>query len=139
MLDQVKGWPERCLIGEDQMLAAKALLGGWTVAYVADALVEHSHGYTLKQEFQRYFEMGVCYSQARELFETFPSAAGEGRRYVQSELFYLLRHTPYKLPEAWLRTGLKLAGYNLGLRERALPVQLKQKFTMYPLYFAKAT
>jgi rhamnosyltransferase len=136
-LDQVNGWPERCLIGEDQMLAAKALLAGWSVAYVADALVEHSHGYTVKKEFQRYFEMGVCYSQASDLFSEFPSAAGEGKWYVLSEVRYLMKEAPWRLPEAALRTATKLLAYNLGKHEASLPARWKQRMTMYPLYFTE--
>jgi rhamnosyltransferase len=134
-LDQIGGFPHRCLIGEDQIVAAHALLAGWSVVYASDAIVEHSHGYTMAQEFQRYFENGVNHGQYKTLFDSFMSPSGEGRRYVLSELRYLLRHAPHRIPEAGLRTVLKLTAYHLGRHESLLPVTMKRKFTMYPLFF----
>ncbi|VCW13919.1 hypothetical protein BANRA_01245 [Escherichia coli] len=38
---------------------AKAILAGYKVAYVADAVVKHSHNYSPIDEFKRYFDIGV--------------------------------------------------------------------------------
>jgi rhamnosyltransferase len=135
--DRIGGYPHRCLIGEDQVVAARALLAGYAVAYVSDALVEHSHGYTFKQEFQRLFENGYNHGQFKDLFAAFQSASSEGKRYVLSELRYLLRHAPWRLPEAALRTALKLTAYHLGRHETMLSTKVKRKLTMYPLFFDK--
>jgi rhamnosyltransferase len=68
------------------------------------------------------------------LFAAFQSASSEGKRYVLSELRYLLRRAPLRLPEAALRTALKLIAYNLGLPETMLSNNVKRKLTMHPLF-----
>ncbi|MHB8117027.1 MAG: glycosyltransferase [Acidithiobacillus ferrivorans] len=45
----VGGFPSKLILGEDMVVAARMLLAGWSVAYVADAQVYHSHGYTVLQ------------------------------------------------------------------------------------------
>lgn len=58
-IQQVEGFPTNTILSEDMYVAAKMLMQGWKVAYVADAVVYHSHDYTVFQEFKRYFDIGV--------------------------------------------------------------------------------
>ena len=58
-LDEVGGFPE-VLIGEDTVVVAKMLRRGHKIAYVAEAVVHHSHDYTLWKEFQRHFDTGLA-------------------------------------------------------------------------------
>lgn len=39
-------------------MAARMIQAGYKIAYCAEASVRHSHNYTPKQEFQRYFDTG---------------------------------------------------------------------------------
>jgi rhamnosyltransferase len=135
-LESIGGFPEDVIFGEDQVGAAHALLDGWTVAYAADAIVKHSHQYSLLAEFRRYFDIGVAHQQNRQLFEMFSNLSGEGRRFVISELKYLLRYAPQQIPEAAVRTSLKLLAYKLGRGEARLPRFLKQRLAMHPDFFA---
>jgi rhamnosyltransferase len=107
-------------------VGARMLLRGWKLAYCAESRVRHSHGYTLAQEFRRYFDIGVFNARQAWIRQHFGGASGEGRRFVLSEWGYLLRHCAWRLPESCIRTALKLAGFNLGLRERWLPLWLKR-------------
>jgi len=54
-------WPfrEDLVMSEDQQWAKDALLGGFELHYVPDACVFHSHRYTVKQVFRRYFDSGA--------------------------------------------------------------------------------
>ena len=136
-LEQIGGFPEHIIQGEDQVAAAIALLAGWTVVYAGGAEVEHSHGYSLLAEFRRYFDIGVCDRINQSLFAPFGTANGAGRRFVASELRYLLRHAPSRIPEAEIRTFLKLLGYHLGQRHTMLPLLVKRHLAMNPMFYAR--
>jgi rhamnosyltransferase len=114
-LQVIGGFPSDVIMAEDAIVAGKLLLAGWKTAYVAEAQVYHSHGFSVAQEFRRYFDTGVYHRQARWLREQFGNAGGEGGKFVRSELSYLARRKPALLPMAILRTFSKALGYNLGL------------------------
>jgi rhamnosyltransferase len=124
------------IMGEDVMAAACALLSGWEVAYAADATVQHSHDYTLAAEFRRYFDIGVSHRLGQPLLRHFDQPTGEGRRFVVSELAYLSRVAPQQIPEALLRTSLKLVGYKLGRYEELIPHAMKRRLAMHPSFFS---
>ena len=113
-LEAVGGFPVNTIFGEDTITAARLLLAGWDIAYVADAPVYHSHSYTVRQDFRRYFDIGVLHSRESWLLKEFGGAGGEGRRFIASELDFLWRNQKAQIPSAMLRTLAKLAGYRLG-------------------------
>lgn len=119
-LAEVGGFPRNVILSEDAIVTAKMLLMGWKTAYVAEALVHHSHEFTILQEFRRYFDIGVAHSRERWLSDLFGKPRGEGQRFVVSELKYLFRHSPGLVPQALLRNFAKGIGYKLGLREESL-------------------
>jgi rhamnosyltransferase len=130
-LDDVGGFPSNTIFGEDTVTAARLLLNGWKIAYVADACAYHSHQYSIWQEFKRYFDIGVLHSREPWLVHEFGNTAGEGRRFVTSELRYLWRESFSLLPSAMLRTLAKLSGYRLGMREASLSVAMKRRLSMH--------
>ncbi|MFG6668623.1 glycosyltransferase [Halomonas sp. HNIBRBA4712] len=125
------GFPEGTILSEDMIAGARLLQQGWKLAYCAESCVYHSHNYSLTQEFKRYFDIGVLHHREGWLLGWLGKAEGEGGRFVRSEIKYLLRHAPWRLPEAGLRTLLKYAGYRLGKAERRLPVSLKRRLSMH--------
>ncbi|HZQ42561.1 MAG TPA: glycosyltransferase family 2 protein [Acidobacteriaceae bacterium] len=127
----VGGFPPHVIFGEDTVTAAHLLMAGSKIAYVADASVRHSHPYTWSQEFSRYFDIGVLHSRERWLHESFGGTGGEGKRFVVSEISYLRREDPLRIPSALIRTGLKLLGYKLGRSEKNLPLGMKRRLSMH--------
>ena len=125
------GFPKNVIFGEDTVTAARLLLSGWKIAYVAEAQVYHSHSYTWKQEFKRYFDIGVLHARERWLLQEFGSAGGEGGRFVRSELRYLWPRHWWLIPSALIRTALKLVGYRLGRIENRLSLALKRRLSMH--------
>lgn len=125
-LQEVGGFPERAIVGEDVVVAAKLLKAGWKIAYVADACVYHSHDLTPLQEMQRYFDVGVFHARESWILREFGEPEGEGLRFLRSELKYLWEHAPWLIPESFLRAGLKYVGYRMGRAERFLPLWLKR-------------
>jgi len=61
-LTALGGFPRRCKSGEDCVVAAKVLTGGWAVAYAADAPVWHSHSLTWFELIKRGWMAGVLAS-----------------------------------------------------------------------------
>jgi rhamnosyltransferase len=134
-LFQVDGFPNKTIFGEDAFVATKMLLADWSIAYVAEAQVYHSHDYTLLQEFKRYFDIGVFHATTPWMLGALGKAEGEGLKFLRSELSYLWKHAPLYLPSALLRTFLKYTAYKLGRLEESLPMSLKYALTMNRGYF----
>ena len=115
-MQAVGGFRKELNFGEDTVAAARLLQSGWRIAYVADALAYHSHAYSCREEYRRYFQIGQLHGTEPWLLQDFGKASGEGQKFVLSELQYLSRHSPWRIPEAILRSCLKYSGYKRGLR-----------------------
>ena len=130
--DEVGGFPKDTIVSEEVTVAARMLMAGWKIGYQAEATVVHSHAFTVRQEFSRYFDIGVHHGRERWLMEAFGHAGNEGRAFVQSELRYLLRKNPASILPALLRTTTKWVGYQLGRNEEHLPLALKGALSGQP-------
>lgn len=136
-LMSVGGFPINVIFGEDTIAAARLLLAEYSIAYVAEACVYHSHAYSPMQEFKRYFDIGVLHSRERWLLEEFGHAHGEGKRFVFSELHYLWQRCPFQIPSALLRTGIKFFGYRIGKMEARLTPGIKRQLSMHARFWAE--
>lgn len=134
-LRAVGGFPEHVIFAEDMYVAAKMLLAGWKIVYAGNAQCRHSHNYTVVEEFERYFDMGVFHAREPWIRQRFGGAGGEGLRYVKSELRFLGLGRAYLWPGAIVRNAVKLLGYKLGQQEARLPLGLKRKLGMYKRYW----
>ncbi len=137
-LMQVGGFPVDTIMNEDTYVAGKMLVSGWKIAYCADAQVFHSHDYDFRNEFKRYFDIGVFHTHTAWLQQTFGGASGEGLRFVISEMRYLIKHAPSLIPSAALRTGLKWLGFKLGALHRGLPRAIRRCFSLHKTYWLNA-
>lgn len=52
---------------EDQYIAYKIITNGYKIKYCADSVVYHSHKFTLKQLYKRYYDTGVFYAKENYL------------------------------------------------------------------------
>jgi rhamnosyltransferase len=117
-LQQVGGFPRESNFGEDTVVTARLLQKGWLIAYIAEAQAYHSHAHSCWEEFERYISIGRLHGSEPWLLSDFGTPSGEGRRFVMSEMQYLLQHAPWLFPEAMIRTGLKYLGYKCGRQNR---------------------
>jgi rhamnosyltransferase len=124
-LASIGGFSPDVSFGEDTLAVAQLHRAGWKTAYVAEALVEHSHAYSLRDEFRRYLEIGILHRREHWLIEEFGAVSGEGRRFVLSELRYLLQRAPFEIPSCLLRTLAKYVAYQAGRHERSIAPFLK--------------
>lgn len=136
-LMSVGGFSPNVIFGEDTLVVARMHRAGWKTAYMADAMVRHSHSYSIAEEFRRYFDIGVLHARESWLIEQFGSASGEGRRFVVSELKYLAKHGPQHVPSALARTIAKYAGYKVGRRESRIAPGLKYRLGLNRQYWIR--
>jgi len=131
-LEAVGWFAENLILAEDMHTCARMLMKGYNLRYVAEAVVCHSHNYTLAQEFKRYFDLGVFFEKQRWLLDEFGRPEGEGIRFVRSELSYLTsKGLLHLLPISLMRAGAKLIGYRLGHYYTHLPRAVLKRVSMH--------
>jgi len=136
-LMSVGGFSPDVIFGEDTLVVARMHRAGWKTAYIADAMVRHSHAYSVAAEFRRYFDIGVLHARENWLVDQFGSASGEGRRFVISELKHLLKVGPHLVPSAVMRTFAKYLGYKIGRRESSITPRLKYHLGLNRQYWSR--
>lgn len=129
-LNEIGGFPINTILSEDMYVAAKMLLNKWSVAYCSDAMVYHSHNYTIWQEFKRYFDIGVFHSRESWIKDTFGGAEGEGKKYIISEFKYLIKRNIVLIFPMIIRDIMKILGFRLGMKERFINKHIKRKISM---------
>lgn len=133
------GIPPRAICSEDTYVAGKILKAGYQIVYAADALAYHSHDFSIADEFQRYFDIGVFHAEEPWVIAQFGGAGSEGWRFVKSELKYLAVNAPWRIPEALLRTGLKFTAFKLGRLHKHLPEKLVLALSSHRAYWSQSS
>jgi rhamnosyltransferase len=134
-LRAIGGFPVHVIFAEDMYASAKMLLAGWKIAYAGNAQCYHSHNYTLFDEFERYFDIGVFHSREPWIREQFGGTGGEGFKFAKSELHFLGCRRMHLWFSAIFRNVFKLFGYKLGQQESKFPISLKRKLSMHKRYW----
>ncbi len=65
-------------ISEDMYIAYKLIMNGYKIKYCADSKVIHSHKFTLKQLYKRYYDTGIFFKQNSYLNKYKVNKAGGG-------------------------------------------------------------
>jgi rhamnosyltransferase len=130
------GFPSKLILGEDSFIAAKILVSGYCVAYQANAEVYHSHNYTIKEEFKRYFDIGVFHRSQYWMIEQLGNVGSEGLKFAFGQLRFLLKNNAIHLtPYSIFTSAAKFLGYKLGHQHLKFSKSLNQKLSMYNSYF----
>ena len=133
----VGGFPEGVIVNEDMLFCARLLRAGHTVAYQSRAVVVHSHRYSLGQQFRRYFDIGVFFSQASDQLEG-ARPLRTGVRFARGQIRDLVRANAWAfVPRTVLECGLKFAGYRLGQYHKVLPTAVKSRLSRQKAYWSK--
>lgn len=133
-LDSIGGF-KSVLLGEDTVAVAQLLHEGHKVAYVAEAEVYHSHGHTLWQEFQRYFDTGLARQEYRQLISAYRDDAKRGKDFVVKMMRRLAKEKPYLLPYGMMHTFAKWLGFEIGKRSIAAPRWFKKTLSGHKAYW----
>lgn len=133
-LDDIGGF-EQALFGEDTVAVAKLLKKGHHLAYVAEAIVKHSHRYTLLQEFRRHFDIGLARKGYADLIADGGSDSKRGASFVKQLFKKVAREKPYLLPYAFVQTAVKFCGYKIGQSSTRAPHWFKKTFSSQDFYW----
>lgn len=127
--ENVGGFPDNTIMNEDMFLAARFIQSGYKIIYQADAVVYHSHNYSLFTQFNRYFDIGVFFTRNRWIMDSARSEK-EGAKYLKELLAYLIANKQWGwLAYATVETAIRFIGYRTGLLERALPLWIKKRMS----------
>ena len=126
---------ENLTMSEDQEWSRRALHAGLALVYEPRAAVRHSHAYTIRSAFRRFFDSGVSAEHAYvEGTESRAALRRAGTRYAGEELAWLWRTRRRRwIPYTAVYEAGKFAGLQLGLRHKRLPRALVRRLSSYPL------
>ncbi|HEX5582541.1 glycosyltransferase family 2 protein [Gaiella sp.] len=120
-------------MSEDQEWSRRALRAGFSLVYEPNAAVRHSHAYTIRSAFRRFFDSGVSAEHAYvEGEESRAALRRAGARYAREELAWLWRTGRRRwIPYTTVYELGKFAGLQLGLRHERLPRSLTRRLSAY--------
>jgi rhamnosyltransferase len=123
---EIGGFPENVLMFEDMLLAAKLIEREYKIAYVPEAIVIHSHDYSLMDQLRRYYQAGVSF-QRNPWFMRYAGSNKEGIIFLKEEIKFLFKQNKYLwMFYAILEAMCKYTGYTLGLNNDKLLHFLKK-------------
>ena len=133
--EELGGFEKHTIFNEDMIFAGKIIKNGWSIAYVAEARVIHSHNYGNMEQLRRNFDLAVSQADHPEIFSMARSES-EGIRMVRQSAGYLFQTgRPWLIGKLVIKSGFKLAGYKLGKAYKKLPRWLILRLTMNPSYW----
>ncbi len=135
IFNELGGFANNTILGEDMYFAATAVTAGYKIAYCASASVYHSHNYSFLEEFKRYFDIGVFHHDEKWIRESFGGAGGEGKRFIISEIKFLMRNNLVWIPIACIYNALKIIGYKMGQNYDKLSIETIKKLSMHRRYW----
>lgn len=122
VFEKAGGFPDKTITNEDMFLAAKLVQRGHKIAYQADAVVYHSHNYTISSVFKRYFDIGVFFNR-NPWIAGLARSEREGTEYLRKLLSFLITNKRWRwIPYALIETATRFIGYRIGLSEGLLPI-----------------
>lgn len=119
-LDRIGGF-KATLVSEETIAVCELLQAGERIAYVAEAVVEHSHPTRLVDSFRRQFDVGWTRETWRHLLLARGADERRGLAYARGLFRAVLTEAPLLLPWALLDTAIRLAGYRCGRLAAHLP------------------
>lgn len=125
------------IMSEDQEWSRRVLRAGFELVYVADAVVHHSHRYSVAAAFKRFFDSGVS---AKRSYAAGSNGSGAlrraGARYAKGELEWLWGTGQRRwIPYAAIYELAKFAGMQIGRRHRLLPRAIARRLSALPAYW----
>lgn len=133
-LNEIGGF-KTVLTNEDYFAVADLLQKGYKIAYAANAVVKHSHSYSLWQEFQRYFDTGYVRAENPVIQTLVGQAESRGVGFVSSLLKRVWQENPLLIPYAVVQSLMKWLGYRIGFLGSILPVWLSKRLSQQSFYW----
>lgn len=135
LLMEQGGFVSPTIFNEDMFMAARLVLSGKKIAYCAEAIVYHTHSYTVKQQFKRYFDNGLS-MRSQQWILPYAKATKAGTGLVKRQLIGLAKANKlYLVPLLVIESAAKFIGYKLGMNVHRIPKLLARKLSMHTLIF----
>jgi rhamnosyltransferase len=134
VLDETGGF-DSVLTNEDYFAVARILRNGYRIAYAADAVVEHSHNYSLSQDFKRYFDTGYVRAERNWVIQLVGQAEGRGMQLFKKTLKELKKQNKFLLPKAFFVFFARWIGFRLGYLAIHTPGRINRYFSAQSLYW----
>lgn len=136
-IERVGFYDAPCLASEDMLLAAKLISAGYSIAYCAEASVFHSHDYSLKTIYKRYFDTGVVMNIEINVFKEI-KCESEGIKLAKYVLPKLLLHGHFGNAVLFCIDGfIRLKAHRNGKNWTRLSKEKILMRTSNPEYFRK--
>jgi len=133
VFQQMGGFHSPVIFNEDMFMAARCILGGMKIAYCAEAQVYHTHNYTIKQQFKRFFDNGVS-MRCNSWILPYASTTKAGSKLVAKQIKGLREARQLRFfPKLVIESAAKLIGYKLGMNYYRLPKKLCRRMSMHRL------
>jgi len=133
VFEKMGGFQAPVIFNEDMFMSARCILSGMKIAYAAEAIVYHTHHYTIKQQFKRYFDNGVS-MRCNAWILPFSSSTKAGSNLIKRQLAGLVKAgKPHRIPRLAVESAAKLLGYKLGMNYDRLPKRLCRRLSMHRL------
>jgi rhamnosyltransferase len=129
---------EDVFFAEDQDWSRRVLLAGHAIRYEPKAAVRHSHAYTVRAAFKRFFDTGASADRGFLAGGADSSSVlrREAFRYAKEEVAWLARTGRRRwIPYAAVYELAKFLGLQLGARHKRLPLWAKRRLSFYPDYW----
>jgi rhamnosyltransferase len=108
-------FPGNITANEDMVITAKYLINGYMVAYVPEAMVFHSHDYSLLGQYRRYYHIGSSIRRNSWILN-YTRAEGEGMKFIREQVaFVVQKHKFHLIPYIFFESLAKYAGFRMGL------------------------
>ncbi|MBI5675569.1 MAG: glycosyltransferase [Nitrospirae bacterium] len=133
--EELRGFSENLIMNEDMLFACRLIKSGYKIAYVPEASVIHSHNYSLRQQFRRYFDIGVFLRKNLETLN-YVDPNNVGVRFLREEIRYLMKNGYYRwCPYLAGESISKFIGYKLGRHYDLLPLSIRRRISMHSNYW----
>lgn len=111
---EVGGFKQGLNTNEDMEFAARAIMDGKKIAYVAEATVYHSHNFTCKDIWKRYRAIGKFFKEnywILNVVSQHTQMESTGIKQALNELKYLLKKSPWDIPRSCLCSLIKYLAF----------------------------
>ncbi len=133
-LDDIGGF-EAVLTNEDYFAVARMLKKGHKIAYVAEARVEHSHRYSILEDFRRYFDTGYVRAEHDWVNKMVGQAEGRGIQLFKLTLDEVKQKNIFLLPKTFFVFFARWLGFRLGYLFIRMPRWLNKLLSSQPYYW----
>jgi rhamnosyltransferase len=127
---------EELIMSEDQKLSRDLIEGGYELVYQPTSVVSHSHSYTLRCVFQRYFDS--VYSLTVIFREHgLGDSASIGLAYLIREFAHMVVKHPRWLPYYFCYVAAKTGGTVAGHIAESIPLPLRKKLSLHSYHWER--